>query len=61
MRVVIIFLLLIVLGFIGWRAAEHYGLIEAPQEIAGDDTATSEGEDAAPEEAVEAESGVAEF
>ncbi|MGF1543289.1 MAG: Ig-like domain-containing protein [Parvularculaceae bacterium] len=32
MRVIIIVLLLIALGFIGWRLAERYGLIEPPGE-----------------------------
>ncbi len=32
MRVIIIVLLLIVLGFIGWKAAERFKIIEAPQE-----------------------------
>ena len=32
MRVIIIFLLLIVLGFIGWKAAERFKLIETPTE-----------------------------
>ena len=32
MRVIIIVLLLIVLGFIGWKAAERFKLIEAPAE-----------------------------
>ncbi|MEM8770539.1 MAG: LysM peptidoglycan-binding domain-containing protein [Pseudomonadota bacterium] len=34
MRVLIIFLLLIVLGFIGWKAAERFGLIDKPAEEA---------------------------
>lgn len=50
MRVVIIFLLLIVLGFVGWRVAEHYGLIDTPQETAGETIAAEEGETAAGEE-----------
>lgn len=32
MRVLIIILLLIVLGFVGWKAAERFGLIEKPAE-----------------------------
>lgn len=34
MRVLIIFLVLIVLGFIGWKAAERYNIIESPEEQA---------------------------
>lgn len=30
MRVVVIFLLLIILGFVGWKLAEHFGLMEPP-------------------------------
>ncbi len=47
MRVVIIFLLLIVLGFVGWRVAEEYGLIDAPEEVETDAPAI-EPDDAAP-------------
>lgn len=50
MRVVIIFLLLIVLGFIGWKVAEHYDLIDTPEEIASEQLATQEGEASAVEE-----------
>lgn len=32
MRIIIIILLLIVLGFIGWKAAERFKLIEAPEQ-----------------------------
>ena len=48
MRVVIIILLLIVLGFLGWKAAEHFGLIEKPAEdvstvaTSGDETSDSD-------------------
>lgn len=34
MRVLIIILLLIVLGFFGWQAAKRFGLIEQPPEVA---------------------------
>lgn len=36
MRVIIIILLLIVLGFIGWKAAEKFKIIDSPQEQAGE-------------------------
>ncbi len=36
MRVVIIILLLIVLGFIGWKAAERFKIIDAPQQDVAD-------------------------
>ena len=49
MRVVIIFLLLIVLGFIGWRAAERFGLIEGPEE-AVEEQPVAEEREAAPEQ-----------
>lgn len=50
MRVVIIFVLLVVLGFIAWKAAERFKLIEAvPQESAEPATGTSETPDVAPE------------
>jgi len=32
-RIIIIILLLIVLGFIGWKAAERFKLIEAPEQV----------------------------
>lgn len=51
MRVVIIFLLLIVLGFVGWKVAEYYDLIDTPQDIVTEEQVV-EGETAAtPEEA----------
>ena len=50
MRVVIIFLLLIVLGFIAWRAAERFKIIEQPEQQA--EEATTDGaasDDGAPQ------------
>ncbi len=49
MRVVIIILLLIVLGFIGWKAAERFKIIEGPKDEISD--AVSAGGDAAADEA----------
>lgn len=54
MRVVIIFLLLIVLGFIGWRAAERFGLIEGPEEMVEEQPVVEEGETAPEQEAADA-------
>ncbi len=45
MRVVIIFLLLIILGFVGWKLAERYQLIEPPVEQPVEATAPAETED----------------
>lgn len=53
MRVIIIVLLLIVLGFVGWKAAERFKIIEGPQEEASD-VASDSGDaesDGLPEEA----------
>lgn len=62
MRVVIIFLLLIVLGFIGWRVAEHYGLIDTPQEAVSDAPAAADGEPApAADEAEPADASLPSF
>jgi nucleoid-associated protein YgaU len=43
-RVVIIILLLIVLGFIGWKAAERFKIIDTPQQDAADGRAPDAGE-----------------
>ena len=61
MRVVIIFLLLIVLGFIGWRVAEEYGLIDAPQPAEADAPAARDGEGAPPAEAPAPEAALPSF
>lgn len=49
MRVLVIILLLIVLGFLAWKGAERFGLIETPPEEAV--TAPQAGETAEPDEA----------
>ncbi|MFQ5562831.1 MAG: Ig-like domain-containing protein [Parvularculaceae bacterium] len=49
MRVVIIVLLLIILGFIAWKAAERFNIIEPPAEI--ETPAEEPGEPAEPEKA----------
>lgn len=46
MRVIIIVLLLIVLGFIGWKAAERFKIIEGPQDEVSDAASTDAGADA---------------
>lgn len=47
MRVVIIFLLLVILGFIAWKAAERFNLVEPAPKV---EDRTSSGAPAAPEE-----------
>lgn len=42
MRVIIIFILLIILGFIGWKAAEHFGVIEPAEVAVEEDVKVSE-------------------
>lgn len=48
MRVVVIFLLLIVIGFVGWKAAEYFNLIEGPEETVVAPEPVEQTEDAAP-------------
>ncbi|MEM9617585.1 MAG: LysM peptidoglycan-binding domain-containing protein [Pseudomonadota bacterium] len=52
MRIIIIILLLIVLGFIGWKAAERFKIIDTPEQEAGesvDDEQPSDTEEVTPE------------
>lgn len=51
MRVFVIILLLIVLGYIGWQAAQRFGLIDAPPEAEESILTEDETSDAASEEA----------
>lgn len=48
MRVIIIVLLLIVLGFIGWKAAERFKIIEGPAEEVSEPLADGNDDNAAP-------------
>ena len=45
MRVIIIILLLIVLGFIGWKAAERFKIIEGPKDEVSDAASSDDGAD----------------
>lgn len=60
MRVIIIVLLLIVLGFVGWKAAERFKIIEGPQEEASD-VASDSGDAESDELPVEAEPALPSF
>ncbi len=53
MRVVIIFLLLIVLGYIGWKAAERFKIIETPEEQMAETPGEKPADETAPEAAKE--------
>ncbi|WDI32110.1 Ig-like domain-containing protein [Hyphococcus flavus] len=54
MRVIVIILLLIILGFIGWKAAERFKIIESPDEpavVTGDPATPDDAQPDAPAEA----------
>lgn len=53
MRVIIIILLLIVVGFVGWKAAERFKIIDEPKEQTAEPGAPTTPEEAQPDEPAE--------